>query len=120
MFLITDTVDYHRNGVLVVRLNWDDMIDGKTAAELLAEGSRAEKQTQRMRVTRPETTTIFNMIVKDYRPWKHEDWTFLVYGGRKVDEFNLLDALDKRWDKRLSGSERFLHGTLFFSVLQGT
>lgn len=91
MFLVADTADYKERGLLLVKVD-----SGQT-------------ETQRLPVASEFTTTVFNEHVKGYRPWKHTHSTFLISGGMQIDEFQLLEALDKKWHKRYSGADRFLN-----------
>ncbi|KAK8029690.1 hypothetical protein PG993_010981 [Apiospora rasikravindrae] len=115
MFLIVDTPDYHEEGVLLVKTDWDEKAgadisqDRKTMAELAALGEVAATDTQRLPFANATTMTLFNEIKAGYRPWKHTHKTFLAYAGpvtKHPSEY--LAAVDKSFQRRKSGSQRFL------------
>ena len=119
MFLVADTFDYKENGLTLVKLHWDGVVENKTSAELSTTGDTAKKEVQRLATSASETTTNFLMIARGYRPWKLNHWAFLVYGGRGVDEFAVIEVLDPKSEKRTSGTEWFLHGKMLGSGVVG-
>lgn len=110
MFLIADRADYTRYGIMLVKLEWDGKVDGRSTDELSSQGITAEKDTQRLPVMSYITATAFNNIASNWSPWKFSVWTFLLYGGRRISVYRLLDVLDKKSEKRKPGAERFLCG----------
>ncbi|KAK8103481.1 uncharacterized protein PG998_010514 [Apiospora kogelbergensis] len=114
MFMIVDTPIYHEDGILLVKIDWDekkaaDSEDETSAAELRALGEAATTDTQRLPFANATTMTIFNEIVAGYRPWKHSHKTFLAYAGPQTRyPADYLAAVDKPFQRRKSGSERFL------------
>ncbi|KAK8876827.1 hypothetical protein PGQ11_001773 [Apiospora arundinis] len=113
MFLIVDTPDYHEDGVLLVKTDWDEKAGAdnkdKTMAELAALGEAAATDTQRLPFANATTMTLFNEIKAGYRPWKHTHKTFLTYAGPRTKyPSEYLAAVDKSFKRRKSGSQRFL------------
>ncbi|KAK7934586.1 hypothetical protein PG985_000081 [Apiospora marii] len=119
MFLIVDTPDYHEEGVLLVKMDWDEKAAGgaedqnqnktKIRAELAALGEVAATDTQRLPFANATTMTLFNEIQAGYRPWKHTHHTFLAYAGPRTKyPAEYLAALDKSFKRRKSGSQQFL------------
>ncbi|KAI1347206.1 hypothetical protein F5Y01DRAFT_249009 [Xylaria sp. FL0043] len=120
MFLVIDTADYREEGVLLVRMKWDEKeVDGKNKShyELSKLGEAAEIDTQRLPYLNCTAITIFNEIHAGYRPWKHTHQTFLAYAGPKTQyPSTYLAAVDKTFKRRKSGSERFLEKNVQFPL----
>ncbi|KAK8112469.1 hypothetical protein PG984_012995 [Apiospora sp. TS-2023a] len=119
MFLIVDTPDYHMEGVLLVKTDWEEKAEGadnpdkKSIAELAALGEAAATDTQRLPIASATTMTLFNEIKEGYRPWKHTQHTFLAYAGPRIKyPLEYLAAVDKSFQQRKSGSQRFLDKTV--------
>ncbi|KAI0433223.1 hypothetical protein F5Y09DRAFT_90666 [Xylaria sp. FL1042] len=120
MFLIVDTAEYREEGVLLVRMEWDEKeVENKTKdlVALSELGQAAETDTQRLPYLDSTAITIFNEIKAGYRPWKHSHKTFLSYAGPKTRYPSAyLAAADKAFKRRKSGSERFLEKNVQFSL----
>jgi len=106
---------------LLVQLQWDGKVEGRALAELAAAVAAALTDTQRLPTSNSVTLTRFNEIKAGYRPWKQNHRTFFAYTGPKIrypDAY--LGTLDKAFQRRESGSERFLEGqTQFETTDQG-
>lgn len=120
MFLVIDTVNYEEEGVLVVKLDWDEkMVDNKdkTLSELEAAGQKAETDTQRLPFINSDTITMFNEFKAGYRPWKQSHKTFLAYAGPKTRYPSAyLAAVDKSFMRRKSGTNRFIEKNVQFPL----
>ncbi|KAH6663403.1 hypothetical protein B0J14DRAFT_609393 [Halenospora varia] len=117
MFLMVDSLNYREDGILLVQLRWDEKVEGRSLPELAAAGIAAQIDTQRLPTSNSETLTMFNEIKAGYRPWKHKHKTFLAYADPKTKyPHAYLGALDKSFQKRKSGSERFLEGWTQFKT----
>ena len=117
MFLTINTLDYEEEGILLVQLQWDEKVEGRSLGELAAAGTTAQTDVRRLPTSNSITLTRFNEIKAGYRPWKQNHKTFFAYDGPKSRHLDAyLGALDKTFQRCKFGSEIFLEGQTQFKT----
>lgn len=109
-FLIADMPDFLEDGVQIVQVDWDGVVDGKTHDELLEIGRNANLEIQRAEV--PETADraavgLVLMIAQGYQKWAVKHKLFAAYASDYPDSgIHISEAVDPRWVDRRHGQDR--------------
>ncbi|KAI1175853.1 hypothetical protein F4777DRAFT_578638 [Nemania sp. FL0916] len=126
MFFVIDTlkgdddVKNEDDGVLLVRINWDQDINpnpSRSLIDLARIGSTSRIECQRLRYNDTILKT-FKEINEGLRPWRHEHKAFFAYAGPRHSGRSdvYLRALDRSFASREYGSARFLQGWTRFDT----
>ena len=122
LLLVADTMQPEEDGLALVHITWDGIVEGRTDSELDAIGASATVKTQRVPFTAYDAVQYGFLSIKDGdRPWEVTTPLFMVfcYNSEGGEVESPEPWLDSEWEHRREGEARVKVAPTFIQPDEG-